>query len=48
MREVMWTPVEAPGIEHLCLGVGDGGVEADGLVVGIEEGHAFRLSYEIR
>ncbi|MDP9366557.1 MAG: putative glycolipid-binding domain-containing protein [Chloroflexota bacterium] len=48
MREVMWAPVEAPGIEHLCLGVGDGGIEADGLVVGIEEGQAFRLSYEIR
>jgi len=44
----MWTPVAAPGVEHLCLDVDGGGVEADGLVVGVEEGRAFRLSYEIR
>ena len=44
----MWAPLQAPGIEHLCLGDGDGGVEADGMIVGVEEGHAFRLSYEIR
>ena len=48
MREVMWAPVEAPGIEHLCLRIDGEGVEADGLVVAAEAGRAFRLSYEIR
>lgn len=48
MREVMWAPVEAPGIELLCLGCDGGGVEAEGLVVGVENGRAFRLSYEVR
>lgn len=48
MREVMWAPVGAPGIELLCLGCDGAGVEAEGLVVGVANGRAFRLSYEVR
>jgi uncharacterized protein len=47
-REVMWAPWEGPGLEHLHLVTGDGGVVANGLVIGLEAGRPFRISYEIR
>ena len=47
-REVMWTPWEGPGLEHLRLTTSDGGVVANGLVIGLEAGRPFRISYEIR
>jgi uncharacterized protein len=47
-REVMWTPWEGPGIEHLRLVTTDGGVVANGLVIGLEAGRPFRIGYEIR
>lgn len=47
-REVIWVPESSPGIEHLRLAVRDDGVAADGLVVGVEEGTAFRARYEVR
>src|SRR5829696_2374383 len=46
--EVMWTPWERPGLEHLCLVTSDGGVVANGLVIGLEAGRPFRIGYEIR
>jgi hypothetical protein len=46
-REVIWEFVPEPGMEHLRLAVGDDGVAADGLVVGVDEGAAFRARYEI-
>src|SRR5215208_8350018 len=46
--EVMWTPWEGPGLEHLRLVTSDGGVVANGLVIGVEGGRPFRIGYEIR
>jgi hypothetical protein len=46
--EVMWTPWEGPGLEHLRLVTSDGGVVANGLVIGLEAGRPFRIGYEIR
>jgi hypothetical protein len=34
--EVMWAPWEGPGLEHLRLVTSDGGVVANGLVIGPE------------
>jgi uncharacterized protein len=47
-REVMWTPWDGPGLEHLRLLTSDGGVVANGLVIGLEAGRPFRIGYEIR
>ena len=47
-REVMWTPWEGPGLEHLRLLTSDGGVVANGLVIGLEAGRPFRIGYEVR
>jgi uncharacterized protein len=47
-REVMWVPWEGPGLEHLRLMTGNGGVLANGLVIGLEAGRPFRISYEVR
>jgi uncharacterized protein len=47
-REVMWSPWEGPGLEHLRLVTSDGGVVANGLVIGLEAGRPFRIHYEIR
>jgi hypothetical protein len=47
-REVMWTPWEAPGLEHLRLVASDDGAVANGLVIGLEAGRPFRIGYEIR
>src|SRR5438270_906381 len=47
-REVMWAPWEQPGLEHLRLSRRDGGAGADGLIIGIGQGQAFRARYEVR
>jgi hypothetical protein len=47
-REIIWESVPWPGIEHLRLTADDDGVAADGLVVGVDEGAAFRCRYEVR
>ena len=47
VREVMWAPWEEPGLEHLRLVTSDGGVVANGLVIGLEAGRPFRIGYEI-
>jgi hypothetical protein len=48
-REVMWAPWEGPGLEHLrLLTSDDGGVVANGLVIGLEGGRPFRIGYEVR
>ena len=46
-REVMWAPWDGPGLEHLRLVTSDGGVVANGLVIGLEGGRPFRTGYEI-
>src|SRR5215207_3261813 len=44
----MWAPWERPGLEHLRLVTSDGGVVANGLVIGVEAGRPFRIGYEMR
>ena len=46
--EAAWTPWDAPGLDHLRLRVGENGVEADGVVVGEEDGNYFRAHYVVR
>jgi len=43
----MWIPWEGPGLEHLRLVTSGSGVVANGLVIGLEAGRPFRISYEI-
>jgi uncharacterized protein len=47
-REVVWVPWEGLGLEHLRLLTSDGGVGANGLVIGLEAGRPFRIGYEVR
>jgi uncharacterized protein len=47
-REVMWAPWEGLGLEHLRIVTSDGGVVANGLVIGLEAGRPFRIGYEVR
>jgi uncharacterized protein len=46
--EATWAQWKGPGLEHLRLRVGESGIEADGVVVGEENGAAFRARYVIR
>jgi hypothetical protein len=46
--EAMWAPWDGRGLEHLRLRIGEEGIEADGVVVGEEDGVAFRARYVIR
>jgi uncharacterized protein len=46
--EAMWAPWDGPGLEHLRLRVGEDGAEADGVVVGEEDGAYFRARYVVR
>ena len=48
VREVMWWACDGPGLEYLRLAVRDSGVVADGVVLGVSDGHPFRLAYEVR
>jgi uncharacterized protein len=47
-RDVMWQPWAGPGLEHLHLTRYDGGVLADGLLVGVHEGSPFRARYVVQ
>jgi hypothetical protein len=47
-REVIWTPWSGPGLEHLRLNADDEAVTADGLIIGLDAGRAFRVRYTIR
>src|SRR5215210_7418996 len=47
-REVMWTPWEEAGLEHLRLVASDDGAVANGLVISLEAGRPFRIGYEVR
>src|SRR5688500_6504184 len=44
-RDAFWTPWQGPGLEHLRLSVMSDSVMADGLVIGMDEGKAFRFRY---
>lgn len=46
---VLWTPWSIPGLEHLRLKLGEDGVEADSLLIGLEENETpFRVRYTLR
>jgi hypothetical protein len=47
-RQICWTPWAGPGLEHLRLSEDDGGVLADGLIVGIAADGPFRAHYRVR
>jgi hypothetical protein len=40
----MWSAWQGPGLGHLRLAVRQSGVLAYGLILGVAEGHPFRLS----
>ncbi len=44
----MWSAWDDRGSEHLRLAVGNDGVVADGMVLGIAQGRPFRVAYEVR
>jgi hypothetical protein len=46
--EAMWTPWDGRGLQHLRLHIDESGIEADGVVIGEEDGIAFRARYVIR
>ena len=46
-RQVMWTRLDAPGMEHLTLAVGQDKALADGIVLTVENDSALRLRYRI-
>jgi len=48
VREVMWWAWDGPGLGHLRLAVRDSVVVADGVVLGVSDGHPFRLAYGVR
>jgi uncharacterized protein len=47
-REVMWSAWDAPGLEHLRLTMHNGGVIANGIVIGLSDGCPFSVAYEVR
>ena len=47
-RDVMWSALEGPTLEHLNLTARDDGIVADGVIVGLWEGHPLRARYEVR
>ena len=46
-RNIMWIPWSEPGLEHLHMLQQDGGMLADGFIVGVNNHTPFRLHYEI-
>jgi uncharacterized protein len=48
LSDVFWATSREPGLEHLHMVEGEAGVEADGLVLGVAGGTAFRLAYQVR
>ena len=47
-REAMWSAWDAPGLEHLRLTMHNGGVTANGIVIGVTEGRPFSVAYDVR
>lgn len=47
-RQVMWSHSETPGMEHFRIVTRPDEIVADGIVLGVENGSAFRLHYEVR
>lgn len=47
VSEVMWMPVNGPGLEHLRLEQRDDGAAASGMVIAVADGVPFRLRYTV-
>lgn len=47
-RTITWKPIEYDGMEYLQLREDDSSVQVESVVIGVEEGAAFRLDYQIR
>ena len=47
-RQVMWSRLDAPGMEHLTLVMSRDEATADGVVLGLDSDAAFRLRYRVR
>ena len=48
-RDVLWAPCADPGLEHLHVQIGSGGLAADGIVIRQRSGALpFRLQYQIQ
>ncbi len=46
-REVIWSRLDAPGLEHLRLEHDDEGVAADGLIIAMDGQRPIRLRYQL-
>src|SRR2546421_12898212 len=46
-RNVMWSPWNGPGLEHLYLRENHEQIAADGLILGVKDQVPFRVQYEI-
>ncbi len=46
-RNVMWSPWDEVGLEHLRLVQSDQGILADGMVLRVKDGDPFRVHYQI-
>jgi len=46
-RNVMWSPWDEAGLEHVRLVQSDQGVLADGMVIRVKDDHPFRVRYQI-
>ena len=47
-RQIMWSQWNEPGLGHLHLAHRGDEILADGIILGVENGAAFRLRYEVR
>jgi hypothetical protein len=47
-RSIMWVPWQGPGLEQLQLTQYDGGMLADGVIIGVADDQPFRARYTIQ
>ena len=47
LHKVIWASQAQTGLEHFYLQGGEEGIVADGVVIGVEEGEAFRIRYQV-
>lgn len=48
VRHILWHRAEEPGVEHLYLRENIDRVSADGMIVGMIDGHLMRLQYTVQ
>ncbi len=46
-RQILWSHLASPGMEHVRIATGSDGITADGVVLGVENGVAYRMHYGI-